>query len=119
MRSLLLSGLALVLLAGTSGRAGDEPVMVGKTVDQWVAIFRDKNDPSIEARVANALGRIGPAAAPAVPALRAKLKQGDFASGISSGPSRGLAGLRYPSWSRSFRKKQGISSGPARTCPPV
>ena len=45
------------------------------------ALIAALDAPALEANVANALGQIGPAAAPAVPALRAKLRQGNFASG--------------------------------------
>jgi hypothetical protein len=70
MRSSLLFGLALVLLAGTSGRAGDEPVMGGKTAYQWIAIFLDKNRSPVErSQATEALGYLGPAARDAVPCL--------------------------------------------------
>jgi HEAT repeat protein len=70
MRSSLLFGLALVLFAGTSGRAGDEPVMGGKAVGKWIAILREKDRSLADRRrAAEALGYLGPAARSAVPCL--------------------------------------------------
>jgi HEAT repeat protein len=70
MRSSLLLGLALIHFAGTSGQAGDEPVMGGKTAGEWVAIFRDRDrSPAERSRAAEALGYLGPAAKNAVPCL--------------------------------------------------
>ena len=70
MRSSLLLGLALVHFAGTSVRAGDEPVMGGKTAGQWIAIFQDKNRSLADRwRAVEALGYLGPVARSAVPCL--------------------------------------------------
>ncbi len=70
MRSSLLLGLALVHFAGTSVRAGDEPVMGGKTAGQWIAIFQGKNRSTTERwQAAEALGYLGPAGQSAVPCL--------------------------------------------------
>jgi HEAT repeat protein len=70
MRPSPLFGLALVLLAGASGRAGEEPVMGGKTAGEWIAILRDKGRSTADrSRAAEALGYLGPAAQSAVPCL--------------------------------------------------
>ena len=68
MKLPLLYGLALLLVTGTSGRAGDEPLMGGKTAGQWIAIFQD-NSRSLDERwqAAESLGYLGPAAKSAVP----------------------------------------------------
>jgi HEAT repeat protein len=70
MRLRLVFGLALVLVAGTRGQAGDEPVMGGKTAGQWIAIFQDKNRSWAERQQAvETIGYLGPGGKGAVPSL--------------------------------------------------
>jgi hypothetical protein len=78
-RSILLLAFLFVLLFVSltePSRAQDQPkdekqkeaVYQGKTVSQWVETLKDKNARTRSA-AAGALGRIGPAAKAAVPAL--------------------------------------------------
>ncbi|MHB1561426.1 MAG: HEAT repeat domain-containing protein [Isosphaeraceae bacterium] len=70
MRWSSLLGLVLVLCAEVPARAGDEPVMGGKTVGEWIAIVQDRGRPTNERdRAIDVLGHLGPAAARAVPCL--------------------------------------------------
>ncbi len=70
MRWSSLLGLVLVLCTGAPARAGDEPVMGGKTVGEWIAILQDRGRSTKERyQAVNALRYLGPAAASAVPCL--------------------------------------------------
>ncbi len=70
MRWSALLGLALVFCAGAPACAGDEPVVGGKTVGEWIAIVQDRGRPTNERdRAIDALRHFGPGAASAVPCL--------------------------------------------------
>jgi hypothetical protein len=65
---------------GTSANTGGEkpkgPVYQGKTVDEWVKALKNW-DSRVRGEAATALGRIGPAAKAAIPALIDALKDRD------------------------------------------
>lgn len=75
---LLLLGIAAAHRAGA-----EEPSRVeGKTVAEWIQVFRTDKHVDARQRAAAALGEFGPAAAAAVPVLAAPFHQGDATVGL-------------------------------------
>ncbi len=68
MHRLLLFAILIEFLV-TAVHAQDEPTYEGRTVSQWVGLLQDSADEEERRSAAEALGKIGPSARNAVPAL--------------------------------------------------
>ena len=81
------------------------------------ALIAALNDPSIQVEVVDALARIGQAAAPAIPALKARLSRSFRQEIIEALPSFGKAAV--PLLTEIFKEKREISAIPTQTASPM
>jgi len=75
--SLAVAALALTSSAWAQGAASKEPVADGRTLSQWVKDLKDAAAPQTRNAAAYEISGMGPAAAPAVPALITALDDPD------------------------------------------
>jgi hypothetical protein len=75
--SLAVAALILTSRAWAQGAASKEPVAVGRTLSQWVVDLQEAAAPQSRNAAAYEISGMGPAAAPAVPALITALDDPD------------------------------------------
>ena len=75
----ILPAVVLMISLLHSAQADEKPTFYGKTVDDWIAVLRDKTVPTVQrGRAAYALRCFGPDAKAAVPDLLEAVRQNQF-----------------------------------------